>query len=136
MRSWGKYITGLIPIFCLSIATTSAQTQKPNPSAKKLRSTFYSASDIHPTPAWIVDVLQQAGLTLENVNKGVDTKEFTFESTGSGVAIIDYDNDGGPDIFLRNGSTLDDLKGPNKPCGSADRFITMIEGQDAGPNGS
>ena len=42
-----------------------------------------------------------------NVNGGVTTKKYIIETTGSGVAVIDYDNDGWPDIFLVNGTTLD-----------------------------
>ncbi|MBZ5663731.1 MAG: CRTAC1 family protein [Acidobacteriia bacterium] len=47
---------------------------------------------------------------MENVNGGVDTKKYIIETTGSGVAILDYDNDGWPDIFLVNGTTLDEAK--------------------------
>ncbi len=39
-----------------------------------------------------------------NVNGGVDTKQYILETTGSGVAILDYDHDGWPDIFLVNGA--------------------------------
>ena len=39
-----------------------------------------------------------------NVNGGVDTKQYIIETTGSGVAILDYDHDGWPDIFLVNGA--------------------------------
>jgi hypothetical protein len=42
-----------------------------------------------------------------NVNGGVTTKKYIIETTGSGVAVIDYDNDGWPDIFIVNGTTLD-----------------------------
>ena len=45
---------------------------------------------------------------MENVNGGVETKKYIIETTGSGVAIFDYDNDGWPDIFLVNGTTLDE----------------------------
>ena len=38
---------------------------------------------------------------------GVDTKKYIIETTGTGVAIFDYDNDGWPDIFLVNGTSLD-----------------------------
>jgi len=48
---------------------------------------------------------------MENVNGGVDNKKYIIETTGSGVAILDYDNDGWPDILLVNGTTLDEAKG-------------------------
>jgi hypothetical protein len=41
------------------------------------------------------------------VNGGAETKKYAFESTGSGVAVIDYDGDGWPDIFVVNGSRLE-----------------------------
>jgi len=47
---------------------------------------------------------------MKNVNGGVDTKKYIIETTGSGVAILDYDNDGWPDIFLVNGTNLDEYK--------------------------
>ena len=59
----------------------------------------YPATDEHQTPAWFVDVAPEAGVTVRNVNGGIDSKRYIIESTGSGVAIIDYDRDGWPDIF-------------------------------------
>ena len=44
-----------------------------------------------------------------NVFGGVDTKKYIIETTGTGVAIFDYDNDGWPDIFLVNGTTLEGI---------------------------
>ncbi|HEX4424135.1 MAG TPA: CRTAC1 family protein [Terriglobales bacterium] len=70
----------------------------------------YPANDLHPGPAWFVDVAAKAGVKMENVNGGINAKKFIVETTGSGVAIIDYDNDGWPDIFLVNGSTFDEAK--------------------------
>src|SRR5579862_6360211 len=98
-------------ITCLFFALTSSQTEKLSPTSTKKTSTFpYPAGDIHPGPAWFVDVAQKAGLDMENVNGGVDTKKYIIETTGSGVAILDYDNDGWPDIFLVNGINLDEDK--------------------------
>jgi len=63
-----------------------------------------------------VDIAEKAGLTMKNVFGGVDTKKYIIETTGTGVAIFDYDNDGWPDIFFVNGTTLEDLKaGQNGP---------------------
>jgi len=45
----------------------------------------------------------------------VDTKQFIIETTGTGVAIFDYDNDGWPDIFVVNGTTLDPIAGQKQP---------------------
>jgi hypothetical protein len=54
-----------------------------------------------------VDIAQQAGLTASNTFGGKNSSTYILESTGTGVAIFDYDNDGWPDIFLVNGTTLE-----------------------------
>lgn len=54
-----------------------------------------------------VDVAAQAGVTVENVWGGVDTKRYIVEAKGSGIAFFDYDQDGWLDIYLTNGSRLD-----------------------------
>ena len=66
----------------------------------------YAASADHPTPAWFVDVAAKAGIAVRNVNGSATNKRYIVEATGSGVAIVDYDNDGWPDIFLVNGQEL------------------------------
>ena len=69
--------------------------------------------DAHPktrTPVsniHIVDVAPSAGLTAKTEAGGEKTKNYIIETTGSGAAFFDYDNDGWPDIFLVNGATLD-----------------------------
>src|SRR6202795_2187652 len=57
--------------------------------------------------AYFTDVAQKAGLTAPIVFGGKDTKKYIIETTGTGAAIFDYDNDGWPDIFLVNGTTLE-----------------------------
>jgi hypothetical protein len=48
------------------------------------------------------DVTQQAGIHFTH-NNGAFGKKFLPETMGPGVAFVDYDNDGWPDIFLVNG---------------------------------
>lgn len=66
----------------------------------------YPATTDHAAPAWFVDVASKAGITVRDVNGNVETKRYIIETTGSGVAILDYDRDGWPDIFIVNGTTL------------------------------
>src|SRR5450755_2287108 len=61
------------------------------------------------------DIAEKAGLTMSNVFGGKDTKKYIIETTGTGVAIFDYDNDGWPDIFLVNGTTLEGFPKGNAP---------------------
>jgi len=50
-----------------------------------------------------VDVTAKAGIRFVH-NNGAFGKKFLPETVGPGVAFIDYDNDGWPDIFLVNGA--------------------------------
>jgi hypothetical protein len=52
------------------------------------------------------NVAREAGLTTPIPNGGTASKQFIIETTGSGVAFIDYDNDGRPDIFIASGPGL------------------------------
>jgi len=69
-----------------------------------------------PKPlANFTDIAKEAGLTMMNVFGGETTKKYIIETTGTGVAIFDYDNDGWPDIFIVNGTKLEGFptgKGP------------------------
>jgi enediyne biosynthesis protein E4 len=65
--------------------------------------------------AYFTDVAQTAGLTAPIVFGGKNTKKYIIETTGTGVAIFDYDNDGWPDIFLVNGTTLEGFPAGKTP---------------------
>src|ERR1700722_14306632 len=58
--------------------------------------------------AYFNDVAKKAGLTMVNTFGGVTTKKYIIETTGTGVAIFDADNDGWPDIFIVNGTKLEE----------------------------
>src|ERR1700675_380641 len=62
-----------------------------------------------------IDIAEKAGLTAVNIFGGVETKKYIIETTGTGVAIFDYDNDGWPDIFIVNGTTLEGFPSDEAP---------------------
>jgi len=69
----------------------------------------------HASVANFIDIAEKAGLTAVNVFGGVDTKKYIIETTGTGLAILDYDNDGWPDIFVVNGTTLEESPSEQAP---------------------
>jgi hypothetical protein len=53
------------------------------------------------------NIAREAGLDAKIVFGGAATNKYLLETTGTGVALIDYDNDGRLDLFFVNGSTLE-----------------------------
>jgi hypothetical protein len=62
-------------------------------------------------PIIFEDIAEKSGLTTWKHTMGTPEKHYIIETTGSGVGLIDYDNDGWLDIYLVNGSTVDALTG-------------------------
>jgi hypothetical protein len=89
-------------LLAVAIFPPVGKTQNPNPAEA-------------PPIARFVDVAAKAGLSAPNVFGGVDTKKYIIETTGTGVAIFDFDNDSWPDIFLVNGTTLEKVPAEKAP---------------------
>jgi hypothetical protein len=62
-------------------------------------------------PVVFADITKMAGLEKFIQRSGGPEKKTILETVGSGVALLDYDNDGWLDIYLLNGSTMDVLEG-------------------------
>ena len=59
------------------------------------------------TPVEFTDVTQEAGIRFRH-NNGAYGKKYLPETTGSGCAFLDYDNDGWQDILLVNSMDFED----------------------------
>jgi len=66
---------------------------------------------VDDAPVIFLDITRQAGLDKFHHRMGSPEKTQIIDANGSGVALLDYDNDGWLDIYLLNGSTAAALQG-------------------------
>ena len=114
-------------IACFAIRATGQQSQQPsNPDKKQsgvatgaahpaikdsLSRPITAGGFVDDAPVVFIDVSKQAGLDKFHQRSGTPRKATILETMGSGVALLEYDNDGWLDIYLLNGSTVAAMKG-------------------------
>ncbi len=79
-----------------------------------LTRSFASAPPTEYFPRY-VDVGKDAGLLAKTVLVGDESKDFLLSTTGGGIALFDYDNDGWLDIFVVNGWGLKEFAKSEEP---------------------
>lgn len=92
---------------CAWVSTQSANS----PSVSAAKSGSANAKPI----AHFTDVAKKAGITAPVIFGGEAAKKYIIETTGTGIAIFDYDNDGWPDIFVVNGTKLEAFGSGKEP---------------------
>ncbi len=94
-------------------------TGAPHPPVKDALSRPITAGGfVNGAPVVFRDITKAAGLDKFHHRSGSPEKKTILETPGSGVALLDYDNDGWLDIYLLNGSTFDALKGKEAAPGA------------------
>lgn len=112
-RGGTRFRAGLLTVACgLSIGTVAAFGQG-------AASTGASAQPKRPLPEGIVpprieyrDIAPEAGLRGVAVSGSSTAKDYIVESTGTGLAIFDYDSDGLLDILLVGADYFEDESNP------------------------
>ena len=67
-----------------------------------------------PVGVQFVNVARQAGLNAKTIFGTEQKNKFLLETTGCGVAFVDYDNDGWLDIFFVNGTRFEAAYAPGQ----------------------
>jgi enediyne biosynthesis protein E4 len=78
-------------------------------------------------PIVFEDASEKSGLTKWTHKMGTPVKDYIVETKGSGIALLDYDNDGWMDIYVVNGSTFKALDG-KEPAPHAALFHNNHDG--------
>src|SRR3954470_8211754 len=87
-------------------------TGPPRPAVKDAKMRPITAGGfVDGAPVLFEDVTPSSALDNFLHRSGSPEKAMILESVGSGVALLDYDNDGWLDIYLLNGSTVAAVKG-------------------------
>lgn len=114
-------LEGLTPTIFLAQTTTqtsSDQKQGMGVSTGEARA-YTSRRTVGVTdpkaPLIFEDVTAQTALSKFRHRAGGAEKNFILDAPSGGVAILDYDGDGRPDIYLLNGSTFNAIRGKEKP---------------------
>jgi len=94
--------------FCQNPPSQSPVHSLPSSRISK-GSSLLSKKQVAPSSALFTDVARGAGIDFHLTCGGAE-KRYIMESMCGGIAVLDYDNDGWMDIFLVNGSTLEDLQ--------------------------
>ena len=82
---------------------------------------------VDDAPVIFEDITKQSGLTSFHHRSGSPEKSTILDAPGSGVALLDYDNDGWLDIYLVNASTVASMKG-TEPAPRAALFHNNHDG--------
>jgi hypothetical protein len=97
---------GLLPIPAMLVVFAAAQ----GPATHNAPPAVPAPASGRPFPVTFTDVAREAGLQMSFTSGNEWSKKYIIEANGSGVAFLDYDNDGRQDIFLVNGSRLEGFR--------------------------
>jgi enediyne biosynthesis protein E4 len=92
----------LIAVLAAGLAVAAPRASMPHEGGAELGFSF-------------VNVAREAGLNHVTVFGGSDANKYLLETTGTGVAFIDYDEDGWLDLFFVNGTTLEGFPADKAP---------------------
>jgi hypothetical protein len=90
-----------------AVSAGSLQAQRGGMASRGVKPTPRGKPSGRPFNARFTDIAEQAGLRTPAIYGPPDHVSYILETTGAGIAFLDYDNDGWLDIFVLSGTRLD-----------------------------
>ena len=102
MRDTGRVLTkSMIGLLCVAVCTIPAAAQSSKPAA----SPHATPSKVDEPYPQLVDITASTGITFEHLSS--PEQKYIVESMSGGVALIDFDRDGWPDIYFTNAQSVE-----------------------------
>jgi hypothetical protein len=97
----------LAVLACASLLPRAGIAQAPAGSSHPTAGLSAPAANTNPTTGYpeLVDITRSTGIHFEHLSS--PEQRYIVESMSGGVALIDYDRDGWPDIYFTNAQTVD-----------------------------
>jgi hypothetical protein len=99
------HFTRVVCVAAVVAASITAAGARPGGAAEGLSGLGFSFEN----------VAREAGINHVTVFGGAEANKYLLETTGTGVAFIDYDDDGWLDLFFVNGTTLEGIPADKAP---------------------
>jgi hypothetical protein len=105
-----------LPAIVSRLSASSSQPPTPSPQSPTSNTQPPTSNTQPPTSNTqpptsagftFTNIAREAGIDMQIVFGGRDKNTYLVETTGTGVAMLDYDGDGWMDLFFVNGSTLE-----------------------------
>jgi len=110
LKRWWRHVVFLgLPIAFAFLQPGLASAQRPSSPKHPSAASNEAHKSLSEQPILFTDITRQAGLDFR-LTCGGPEKLYIMDSMCGGVAVFDFDNDGWMDIFLVNGSTVEDVK--------------------------
>ena len=90
----------------MAASAGSLRAQRGGMASRGVKPTPRGKPSGRPFNARFTDVAEQAGLLAPAIYGRPDRVDYIVETTGAGIAFLDYDNDGWLDIFMLSGTRL------------------------------